>query len=162
LRHAPALLYPELRLNFASLLEGCRRFEALARTALVGLLSLLVPLLGLLRSEVDRWRKSRLPRFVNLDPSIPVVLPAAVFVGLTLLAAGLPVLVILERRETVTVPSGALAVFTPASLTAALVHRPSISSLLFIAQLSKSSEAEAGMAAAIDRSRNNGTIDALM
>ena len=162
-RHAPALLYPELRLNFASLLEGWRRFEALARTVFVGLLSLLVPRLGLFRTEVDRLRKSCFPRFVNLDPSIPVVLAVDGPEGLIPLGAGPLVLVILDRRETVIVPSGALVVVvTPASLIAALFHRPSISLPFFIAQLSKSSEAEAGTAAAINRIRNNGTIDALM
>ena len=99
---------------------------------------------------------------VNLDPSIPVELAVEGPEGLVPLEELLTVLVILERRVAVIVPSGALVAATPASLTAALFQRPSISSLLFIAQPSKSSEAEAGIAAMTDRSRNSGTIDALM
>ena len=95
-----------MRLNFVALLEGWRRFALLARTAFAGLRSLLVPRLGLFRLLVDRMRKLWLPRLVNLDPSIAVEPVAALLDGRVPLAAGLPALMTLDRREIVIVQSG--------------------------------------------------------
>ncbi len=161
-RHAPALLYPEFRLNVDSLLMGSRRFALLARTACAGLLSLLTPRVGPFLFRVDCRRKSRLPRWVNLEPSIPVEFAEVWFEGLPVFMDGLTPLMVVERRATVLVPSGALTADGPASLLDAFIQRPSISPALLIAHPSKSSEAEAGRAAVSSRSRNNGTIDTLM
>ncbi len=162
LRHALAL--PELidRLYFAAWLPGRRRFEALARVGCAGLVSLLTPRLGPFLSLVDFQRDFWLPRLVNLEPSIPEELAAAVLEGLPALPAGRPALIFVDFRETVIVLRVELSVVASTSLAAALVQRPSSSLLLFIAHSSKSSEAEAGRAAVMSRSRNNGTIDALM
>jgi hypothetical protein len=89
---------------------------------------------------------------VNLDPSILVEFAAA----------GLAARVVVDRRVAVMVVLAELLMACPASIVVAFVQRPSISPALFIAHSSKSSEAEAGRAAAINRSRNNGTIDTLM
>jgi len=143
-------------------LKGSRRLALLARTAFAGLRSLLTPRLGSFRPLVDCRRKAWLPRLVNLDPSIPVELAAAGREVLPLVTAGLAVLMVVDLREIVMVLLTELFNVCPASLVAALVQRPSISPLRFIAQLSKSSEAEAGRAAATNRSRNSGTNDSLM
>ena len=100
-----------------------------------------------------------LPRLVNLDPSIPVELATA---GRVVLPAGLAALIVVDEREIVMVLRAELLIACPASLVVAFFQRLSILSALFIAQFSKSSEAETGRVAATSRSRNNGTIDVLM
>ena len=162
LRHALALLEVVERLYFDELFDGRRRFEALARVACAGLESLLIPRLGPFRALVDFQRKSRPPRLVNLELLTPVELPEAVPDGLPVLLAGLPVFMTVDWRETVIVLRAPSLTVAPASLAAAFVQRPSSSLLLFIAQSSKPSEAEAGRAVAIKSKRNSGTIDALM
>ena len=128
-----------MRLYFDAVLEGRRRLKALARMACAGLVSLPVPRLGPFLSLVDFQRKFWLPRLVNLEPSIPVELPAADLGCLPALFNGLPAFMTADWREKVIVPSGALVTAAPASLVAVRIHRPSSSPLFFIAQLSKSS-----------------------
>ena len=120
---------------------------------------MLTPRLGSFRSLLEFRRKAGLPRLVNLDPSIPVELAVA---GREVLPAGLAALMVVDEREIVMVLRSELLITCPATLAVALVQRPSISPALFNAHFSKSSEAEAGRAAATNRSRNNGTIDTLM
>jgi len=144
LRQAPARLWTVERLYFDETPEGRRRLAALARVACAGLVSLLIPRLAPFLSLVDRQRKSWLPRFVNLEPSIPVELPEAGLEGLVPLFAGLPALMAMDRRETVIivrVPSEAAALI---SLAAARSHRPSISPPFFIAHSSKLSRRTSG------------------
>ena len=124
---------------FDEALEGRRRFKALARVACAGLLSLPVPRVGPFLSLVDFQRNFWLPRLVKLEPSIPVELPEAGLDVLPAFFAVLPAFMTADRRETVIVPSGALMTVACASLVAIRIHRPSISPLFFIAQLSKSS-----------------------
>ncbi len=162
LRHAPALLDPTDRLYFSALLPGRRRFEELARVNCAGLVSLLTPRLGPFLSLVDCRRNSWPPRLVNLEPSIPEELAAALLEGLPALPAGRPALIAVDFREIVIVLRAGLSEAAPTSLAATLVQRPSSSLLFFIAHSSKSSEAEAGRAAVMSSNRNNGTIDALM
>jgi hypothetical protein len=159
LRQACALPAPTERLYLAVLFPGRRRLAELARVVCEGLVSLLAPRLAPFLFLVDRQRKLWPPRLVKLDPSIPVELEAEGREGLVVRLAAL---IVVDRRETVFIRRVELTEVVPASLIAALFQRPSISPLLFSAQPSKSSEAEAGRAVATSRSRNNGTIDTLM
>ena len=159
LRQALALPEPTERLYLVELFPGRRRLAELARTVCEGLVILFTPRLAPFLVLVDRQRNFWLPRLVKLEPSIPV---EPVADGREGLVAGLAALLVADRRVTVFNRAAGLSAAVPASLTAALFQRPSISSLLFIAHPSKSSEAEAGRAAAKSRNSNNGTIDALM
>ncbi len=162
LRQACALPAPTERLYLAVLFPGRRRLAELARVVCEGLVSLLAPRLAPFLFLVDRQRKLWPPRLVKLDPSIPVELEAEGREDLVDLVADLAALIVVDRRETVFILRVELTEVVPASLIAALFQRPSISPLLFNAQPSKSSEAEAGRAVATSRSRNSGTIDTLM
>lgn len=162
LRQALALPEPTERLYLLEVFPGRRRLAELARTACEGLVILFAPRLAPFLSLVVRQRNFWLPRLVKLEPSIPVEPVADGREVLVDLVAGLAALMVVDRRVTVFIRVIDLFAVVPASLIAALFQRPSISLLLFIAHPSKSSEAEAGRAAATSRSRNNGTIDALM
>jgi hypothetical protein len=166
LRQALARHRPVERLFLDERSTGSRRLAELARVNSEGLVILLVPRLAPFLSLEERQRKSWPPRLVNLEPSIPVELPAAGFDGQPVLFAGFAALVIVDRRGAVIgvrVPSVAVA---PASLAAARNHRWSISTPFFIAQPSKSSvwafAAAAGGAVATSSRRNSGAIDTLM
>jgi len=161
LRQAPALPPSTERLYFSALSDGRRRFSALALSARAGFDSLAIPRLGPLRSFVDRHRKSWLPRFVNLEPSILCRPLSGRADGLPALSAGLPGLIDAARGG----PVMALAepdAGTPDSLATANVQRPSSSPPFFSAHSWKSFEACAGSETAIDSSRNSGTIETLM
>ena len=139
LRQADARPWPVERLYFDEVPKGRRRLKALARVACAGLVSLLVPRLAPFLSLVDLQRKSWPPLFVNLEPSIPVVLPRARLAGHPALFAGLPALIATDRRDMVIVVPVPSAEAAAPALVAALIHRPSSSQPFLIAHPSKSS-----------------------
>jgi hypothetical protein len=113
--------------------EGRRRLAELALTACAGLVSVLTPRLAPFLSLVDRQRKSWLPRFVNLEPSITAVPAEEVLRGHAALLAGLPALMTVDLRETIILVRAPSAVAGPASLAAARIHCPSSSAPLLMA-----------------------------
>lgn len=162
LRHAPALPVPIERLYFPEVFPGSRRLAELALVVCDGLVILFIPRLAPFLFFVDFQRKSWLPRLVKREPSIPVEPESNLPEDLVVLTVVLAALIVVDLLVTVILLRDGLTAAFPVSLTAALFQRPSISLLFFIAHPSKSSDAEAGRAAATSRSRNNGTIDTLM